>query len=197
MEPESRSAAIVEGLVAIASKLGIRVVAERVETPEQAAMLEQFGCALGQGYLYAKPANRETITRLLFERAQRRDPDLGRRSAVDTSPRPTPAEAPKEAVVRYAVLQCGGEWRVVSERRQLRHFNNRSAALHCALRLAREANASGAQVELLFTEAGGELRALRLSEAEVTQAALKSRARWINGSVDGEPEARPRDPAAG
>ncbi|WP_292037141.1 MULTISPECIES: putative bifunctional diguanylate cyclase/phosphodiesterase [unclassified Brevundimonas] len=185
MEPESRSAAIVEGLVSIASKLGIRVVAEGVETQEQAALLERFGCALGQGFLYAKPADRQTVTRLLFERAQRRDPEIVQASSAGTRSQ-VGARSAKETLIRYAVLRCGREWRVVSERRQLGHFGSRSAALQCALRLAREANASGAPVELLYTETGGELRALLLSEVEITEAALDLRARWteISGPAD-------------
>lgn len=182
MEPESRSAAIVEGLVSIAAKLGIRVVAEGVETQEQAALLERFGCALGQGFLYARPADRETVTRLLFERAQKRDPEIARTRAAETL-QSTGVASATETPVRYAVLRCGREWRVVSERRQLGHFGSRSAALQCALRLAREANASGAQVELLYTEAGGELRALLLSEIEITEAALDLRARWTDQSA--------------
>ena len=76
MEPESRSAAIVEGIVSIAEKLGIRVVAEGIETREQADLLKGFGCTLGQGYLYSKALDRQSVTKLLFEKAQKRAPDL-------------------------------------------------------------------------------------------------------------------------
>ena len=78
MEPESRSAAIVEGIVSIATKLGIRVVAEGVETREQATLLEGFGCNLGQGYLYSKAIDRQSVTKLLFEKAQKRRPEVSR-----------------------------------------------------------------------------------------------------------------------
>jgi diguanylate cyclase (GGDEF)-like protein len=177
MEPGSRSAAIVEGLVTIAAKLGLRIVAEGVETQQQAEMLDRFGCALAQGYLYARPADRESITRLLFDRAQKRDPDVSI-SALRTDGAEADIAPVTTSPIRYAVLLCGTEWRVVSARRQLGHFKTWNAAFQCALRLAREANASGLEVELLYAEVGGELRALHLAEADVTAAALQLHAQW-------------------
>ncbi|HEY6258935.1 MAG TPA: EAL domain-containing protein [Xanthobacteraceae bacterium] len=48
-------AAIVRSLIAMAHNLDLRVVAEGVETQEQAAFLLQEQCEEAQGYLYAKP----------------------------------------------------------------------------------------------------------------------------------------------
>lgn len=48
-------AAIVETIIALAKTLKLQVIAEGVENPEQAAMLNQLGCDLLQGYLYSKP----------------------------------------------------------------------------------------------------------------------------------------------
>ena len=54
--PSSRSAtAIVNAIVATAHALDLRVVAEGVETPEQAAFLTASHCDQGQGYLFAHP----------------------------------------------------------------------------------------------------------------------------------------------
>ncbi len=46
---------IVMAIIAMAKKLGIRVVAEGIETQEQLAFLSKAGCEYGQGYLLAKP----------------------------------------------------------------------------------------------------------------------------------------------
>jgi EAL domain-containing protein (putative c-di-GMP-specific phosphodiesterase class I) len=51
---EPRDAAIVGRLVALAHDLGLAVVAEGVETPEQARLLREIGCCYGQGYLWAR-----------------------------------------------------------------------------------------------------------------------------------------------
>jgi diguanylate cyclase (GGDEF)-like protein len=69
--PDDPAAAIVEGLVNIAHKLGIRVVAEGIETAEQLEQLRQLRCSLGQGYLFSKPVDWLTATDLLQNRGQR------------------------------------------------------------------------------------------------------------------------------
>jgi diguanylate cyclase (GGDEF)-like protein len=68
--PNDPGAAIVEGLLNIAHKLGIRVVAEGIETVEQLEQLRQLGCSLGQGYLFSKPVDWQTATELLRDRGQ-------------------------------------------------------------------------------------------------------------------------------
>jgi len=47
--------AIVKSIIALGRSLGLQVVAEGVETVEQQQMLQEFGCDLLQGYLYARP----------------------------------------------------------------------------------------------------------------------------------------------
>lgn len=42
-------------MIVMAHKLGIKVIAEGVETAEQCALLKQIGCDYGQGYLFARP----------------------------------------------------------------------------------------------------------------------------------------------
>ena len=54
--PEDRTnSAIVKAMVVLAHNLGMRVVAEGVETADQRAMLQGLGCDIFQGYLCSKP----------------------------------------------------------------------------------------------------------------------------------------------
>ena len=50
-----RDYAICEAMVAMAHKLGIRVIAEGVETEAQRELLAGAGCDCAQGYLYSRP----------------------------------------------------------------------------------------------------------------------------------------------
>lgn len=54
---EPRAGTLCRSVVAIAASLGIRVIAEGVETAEQEAALRRVGCGFGQGYLYARPTS--------------------------------------------------------------------------------------------------------------------------------------------
>jgi diguanylate cyclase (GGDEF)-like protein/PAS domain S-box-containing protein len=61
--PHSEPArSIVGGLVAIATRLNLRVVAEGVETLEQHQWASRLGVHLGQGYWYARPESAQTLT---------------------------------------------------------------------------------------------------------------------------------------
>ncbi|ODN67300.1 EAL domain-containing protein [Methylophaga muralis] len=48
--------AIVSTIIALGQSLDLAVIAEGVETAEQAALLEKFGCHVYQGYYFGKPA---------------------------------------------------------------------------------------------------------------------------------------------
>jgi len=50
-----RRLALAKAIVAIASTLGVAVVAEGIETAEQCELLAEMGCEYGQGYLLARP----------------------------------------------------------------------------------------------------------------------------------------------
>jgi EAL domain-containing protein (putative c-di-GMP-specific phosphodiesterase class I) len=71
--PNDPGTSIVEGILHIAKRLGIKVVVEGIETLEQAELLLERGCVLGQGYLYSKALPADQICTLLRERGQVRD----------------------------------------------------------------------------------------------------------------------------
>lgn len=52
---EQSDIAIIKAIIALAESLQLLVQAEGVETPEQAAFLQENRCTLAQGYLYGKP----------------------------------------------------------------------------------------------------------------------------------------------
>jgi diguanylate cyclase (GGDEF)-like protein/PAS domain S-box-containing protein len=56
-------AALVETVIVLARKLAIEVIAEGIETPEQAQRLVQLGCGLGQGALFSLPLEAELARR--------------------------------------------------------------------------------------------------------------------------------------
>lgn len=64
------SLAIIEGIIGIAQKMNIRVVSEGIETEKQLRQLCEAGCALGQGWLFAKAVDRHAATELLISRSQ-------------------------------------------------------------------------------------------------------------------------------
>jgi len=51
--------------------LGLRAVAEGVETPEQLEMLGRHGCEIAQGYYFCKPISPDECERLLIDLASR------------------------------------------------------------------------------------------------------------------------------
>jgi diguanylate cyclase (GGDEF)-like protein/PAS domain S-box-containing protein len=56
---------IVRAIISLAHVLGMDVVAEGIETAEQAAQLRALGCELGQGYFFSRPLDSESTTALL------------------------------------------------------------------------------------------------------------------------------------
>jgi diguanylate cyclase (GGDEF)-like protein len=54
--------AIVEAIIALGHALGLRVIAEGVEGPEQLEQLRSLGSELGQGYFFGKPLSADRTT---------------------------------------------------------------------------------------------------------------------------------------
>jgi EAL domain-containing protein (putative c-di-GMP-specific phosphodiesterase class I) len=57
--------AIVRAIVTVAKTLNMDVTAEGIETEQQRIELKAIGCDRGQGFLFARPASAEHVTRLL------------------------------------------------------------------------------------------------------------------------------------
>jgi EAL domain-containing protein (putative c-di-GMP-specific phosphodiesterase class I) len=65
MEHDSRNEAIVRAVAAMGREMGMRVVAEGIETPEQEALAREFGCAMVQGFRFATAVRPEDMRGLL------------------------------------------------------------------------------------------------------------------------------------
>lgn len=63
---------IIKALLGMAGGLGVRMVAEGVETADQALRLQRLGCGFAQGYLFGRPADRDTTTEILRDQAKQR-----------------------------------------------------------------------------------------------------------------------------
>jgi len=62
---DPNDAEIIRAIVAMARSLGLTVIAEGVELPEQLVFLEGLGCHLYQGYLHSRPLPLEEFKKLL------------------------------------------------------------------------------------------------------------------------------------
>jgi EAL domain-containing protein (putative c-di-GMP-specific phosphodiesterase class I) len=65
----SQEAAIVSASIAMAASLGLRVVAEGVQTPDQIDALRTFGCDRAQGYHFSRPVPADAVPELLTRTA--------------------------------------------------------------------------------------------------------------------------------
>jgi diguanylate cyclase len=65
LSADPRTAAIVESTIQLAHSLGLRLVAEGIETAETLALLTEMGCDVGQGYHLGRPVPAADLTSLL------------------------------------------------------------------------------------------------------------------------------------
>ena len=61
--PNSRT--IAEAIIVMGHKMGLKIIAEGIETPQQRAILAAAGCDFGQGFLFSQAVPPEQFSRLL------------------------------------------------------------------------------------------------------------------------------------
>ncbi|TAN46650.1 MAG: EAL domain-containing protein [Methylococcaceae bacterium] len=83
LAPYSHDMILCEAIIVMAHKLGMKVIAEGVETEEQRALLVAAGCDYAQGYLFARPMPARDFEELLVV-----DIGTGAGKATRKSPRP-------------------------------------------------------------------------------------------------------------
>jgi diguanylate cyclase (GGDEF)-like protein len=67
LQPNNYDATLCEAVISMAHKLGMRVIAEGVETEAQQNLLSSFECDYGQGYFIARPKSFKEFMQFLLE----------------------------------------------------------------------------------------------------------------------------------
>jgi diguanylate cyclase (GGDEF)-like protein len=100
LDDPARGDGVVRAIVEIGRALGLTTVAEGIETPAELRRLRELGCPLGQGYLFAKPLERDAMADLVA----RQGPAFARQVALaggdGTARRPRAARAAVKSVAR-------------------------------------------------------------------------------------------------
>ena len=68
MMTDRTSSDIVEGIVTLAHKMNLKVIAEGIESAKQLERLRELGCDFGQGFLFSQPVEAEAAEQLLRQR---------------------------------------------------------------------------------------------------------------------------------
>jgi diguanylate cyclase (GGDEF)-like protein/PAS domain S-box-containing protein len=72
---DSSDLAIVSAIITIARHLQIQVIAEGIESYQQAEILRRLGCTVGQGFLFARPMTAEKCLEMLGDNAESDKPE--------------------------------------------------------------------------------------------------------------------------
>lgn len=73
LSADSEDMVLCEAIIVMAHKLGLKVIAEGIETAEQRDLLMAVGCDYGQGYLFSRPITAETLEALCIEQNQQKN----------------------------------------------------------------------------------------------------------------------------
>jgi diguanylate cyclase (GGDEF)-like protein/PAS domain S-box-containing protein len=69
LEAGTTDYALCDAIITMAHKLGMKVIAEGVETPEQMQLLREAGCDFGQGFLFSRAVPAEALAGLISSQA--------------------------------------------------------------------------------------------------------------------------------
>jgi predicted signal transduction protein with EAL and GGDEF domain len=92
-DSDAKTEALAGAIVAMGRSLGIRTVAEGIETAEQADRMRALGCAYGQGYYFATPMPGSEVATGAFDSLS----GVDRPASTETT---SPAETPPHVVFR-------------------------------------------------------------------------------------------------
>ncbi len=96
---DPRRAAFTQAIIRLGKTLGLSLIAEGVETAQQADRLRNLGCELAQGYFFSKPVEAERISGLLEMSA----------AALALAPQQTPLTMDDGSIVVLPVDAAGGQ----------------------------------------------------------------------------------------
>ncbi|GAA59140.1 hypothetical protein P20652_0999 [Pseudoalteromonas sp. BSi20652] len=65
IQADSKELVLCEAIIVMAHQLGLKVIAEGIETTLQLQLLREAGCDYGQGYLFSKPLNKKDFMALV------------------------------------------------------------------------------------------------------------------------------------
>jgi EAL domain-containing protein (putative c-di-GMP-specific phosphodiesterase class I) len=71
-DKDRTNAGLCETVVELAHRFGLMSVAEGIETPHESHKLQAIGCAVGQGYLFAKPMSKQDLIKIMRRRTVHR-----------------------------------------------------------------------------------------------------------------------------
>jgi EAL domain-containing protein (putative c-di-GMP-specific phosphodiesterase class I) len=115
-DPAEPSSEFVAAIIGLGHGLGMRVIAEGVETTAQLDALRALGCERAQGYLPGKPAELSVLEDLLSAGRDRNDP-----------PAPQPATPAAEAVRWTLLTDVSGALRRIGEAAAAAGFETKSS----------------------------------------------------------------------
>jgi diguanylate cyclase (GGDEF)-like protein/PAS domain S-box-containing protein len=77
LQSDSSQHTLSEAIIVMAHKLGLKVIAEGVETEQQLDLLREMKCDFAQGYFYSRPLSRDDFARLFLGSPAASDNSIG------------------------------------------------------------------------------------------------------------------------